>query len=415
MKRLFISCLLSLALGAQAGQREVITLTDPANDDFGAGNLVYPERTDFSKGDLDLRALKISPDGEGYWFEATFANPVRDPKNAKTGIGPEPMPINARRGFYTFNIDIYVDTDRTPGSGNTFTLPGRKARIDPAYAWERVIALTPRPEVARSELFDVLSRQFPERSRHEAEASIHQAVYFPTDIRVRGKTIGFYVPGEFFGTSDAGDWAVTALVTGAKPFTAMTIGLLPTRKAPLDELDMGAMQPSQGRPQDTFGYEVGAGASPIVDALMPTVAQQIAQLGNDEALTGMSWGPRAADENALARRYERGAEGVTARRAMPPPSDSAGTGGSFLSNTLDGLKGWFRGDAPSAQGAARGGKPAPIGSFLDPGGNAPGVNVPAARSAPVPDRLRTLQQLYDDKLIDEAEYRLHKQRILGDL
>jgi len=178
---------------------------------------------------------------------------------------------------------------------------------------------------------------------------------------------------------------------------------------------MGAMQPSQGRPQDTFGYEVGAGASPIVDALMPTAAQQIAQLGNDEALTGMSWGPRAADENALARRYERGAEAVTVRRTMPA-AEPVGAGGSFLSNTLDGLKGWFRGDPPAGKDAARAGKPAPIGSFLDPGGTAQGGNATAAaRSTPVPDRLRTLQQLYDDKLIDEAEYRLHKQRILGDL
>ena len=59
----------------------------------------------------------------------------------------------------------------------------------------------------------------------------------------------------------------------------------------------------------------------------------------------------------------------------------------------------------------------PLQSFLDPGarGKAAAESAPIGQHAPVPERLRTLQQLFDDKLIDEAEYRMHKQRILGDL
>ena len=46
----------------------------------------------------------------------------------------------ATLGFYTFNVDIYVDTDRVPGSGRTAMLPGRKAEVDPASAWEKAIS-----------------------------------------------------------------------------------------------------------------------------------------------------------------------------------------------------------------------------------------------------------------------------------
>ena len=357
MKHFLGAILLALTSLACAAEREIAVLTDPPNDDFGAGALVYPERRDFSKGDLDLRKLSIRTADRGYWFTATFANPIRDPKNTKTGVGPELTPITARHGFYAFNLDVYIDTDRAPGKGNTFTLPGRKARIAPAYAWERAIVLTPRPELARSELFDVLSRQFPERSQAEAEASVNQAVYFPTEVRVRGRSIEFYVPASFIGATDGSDWAVTAFVTGAKPYSALSLELLPSGKTPLEKLDMGAMQPGPGRPDDTFGYESAAGASPIVDALMPSVAQQRVQIGNDEALTGLSWGEHAANETAQARRYERGVQNVVAKRGAP-----AATEASLFS--LEGLKGLFGGDAarPETRNATRrGGKPTPVG------------------------------------------------------
>jgi hypothetical protein len=408
----FILAAAFISFASLASANELVSLVDAANDDFGAGDLVYPERQDYSKGDLDLRALRISSDAKGYWFEATFANPIRDPAQARSGIGPEPMPVSARRGFYTFNLDIYVDTDRVPGSGNTFTLPGRKARIDSAYAWERVVVLTPKPEVARGELFDVLARQFPERSRFEAEASIDQAVFFPTEVRVRGKSVEFFVPASFFGASDGSDWAVTALVTGAKPYSTMSLSFLPTGKTPLEQLDMGAMQPAPGRPQDTFGYEAAQGASPIVDVLMPTVAQQVALIGNDEPLLGMSWGPHAVNELAQAGRYEQGAQAFKARRKVPARAEE-----SIISTTMGSLRNWFGGDSKRSEvGATRPSKPASVQSFLDPGAKTgAGGHQATPAQAPVPDRLRTLQQLYDDKLIDEAEYKKHKQRILGDL
>ena len=64
----------------------------------------------------------------------------------------------ARFGFYNLNLDIYIDTDRVPGSGGVTMLPGRLAEIDPATAWEKAIILTPRPHDAQAELKRMLCR-----------------------------------------------------------------------------------------------------------------------------------------------------------------------------------------------------------------------------------------------------------------
>ena len=59
---------------------------------------------------------------------------------------------NANGGLYTFNVNIYIDTDRVEGSGRRAMLPGRLAEVAPEGAWEKVICLTPRPVDAREEL-----------------------------------------------------------------------------------------------------------------------------------------------------------------------------------------------------------------------------------------------------------------------
>ena len=97
------------------------------------------------------------PEGANLRFEAVMRNPVRDPSGVRSdSLGSEDLALFARRGFYAFNLDIYVDTDRVAGSGNTITLPGRGARIDAASAWEKAVLLTPRPELMRRQLRDAL-------------------------------------------------------------------------------------------------------------------------------------------------------------------------------------------------------------------------------------------------------------------
>ena len=382
MKLALLAFGIAATFGAIAAPRPIVSLTDPIGDDYGGGNLVYPQRNDYQAGDLDLVSLQISRDEKGFWFEVSFKNPIKGPMSTATTPGQESWNDFVRQGFYQFNLDIYVDTDRVLGAGNTFTLPGRHARIDPGYAWERVVVVTPRPEAARAQLLQVLTKQFPNRPRGEAEATIDQTMFFPTDIRIQGKTARFFVPGGYFAGSDGSDWAVTALVTAARRPRNINPGAFPGGKVPLDDVDLGVMQAQQGRSPDYLGYGSGAKLSPIVDILSPTVEQQIVQLGSDTPLTGMSWGAHAAND-VLVKALER--------PSLPAKEvPGRGTGSGTAPATFTTLQALF--DSP---------KTAPVATPV------------VAKPPSVPERLKVLQQLFDQKLIDGADYQQQRQRILN--
>lgn len=354
---------------AAAGSLSVVSISDPAGDDYGDGTLIYPQRDDFRAGDLDLVHFQISRHEQGFWFEATLKNPVRDPGNVHGTVGNDSLADFARKGFYQFNIDVYIDTDRVDGSGNTFTLPGRKVRIDADYAWDKAVILTPRPELMRQQLIGVLSEQYPDRQAFEIEASVDESLYFPARIKVRGKTIAFFVPASFFGGSEGGNWAATALVTGAIQTVSADFSLFPATKKPLDILQLGVMQPVQGHPEDTFGYSERQ-SSPVVDLLGASAEQQVRQLAEKEDLIGVSWGAQDAS----------GKSPVAVSSVLP------------LARLLQ----------PEAVAAAK-----PVESSV--------AEVKPNSDGAIPRRLQSLQQLYEQKLIDEAEYKQQKQRILNEL
>jgi hypothetical protein len=159
-------------------------------------------------------------------------------------VGADSLANFARKGFYQFNVDVYVDTDRIDGSGNTFTLPGRKVRIDGDYAWEKAVILTPCSELMRQQLIGALTEQYPDRTTAEIEASVDQSLFFPTRIKVRDKTTAFFVPAGFFAGSDGSNWAATALVTGAITTISADFSLSPARNR--SRLSAWCVQPAPG-------------------------------------------------------------------------------------------------------------------------------------------------------------------------
>jgi len=382
---LFVALILP-TLSAWAGLQTLVTISDPSGDDHGAGNLIYPQRADFKPGDLDLLQLKISRDDEGFWFEAMFKNTIRDPAGVTDSVSSESLSNFARKGFYQFNLDVYVDTDRIKGSGNTFTLPGRQVQIDPEYAWEKTVILTPRPELMRQQLLAVLTEQYPERTMAETKASVDQTMFFPTRIQVRGRSITFFVPAGFFAGSDGTDWAVTALVTGAMTTIPADFTLFPTTKTPIERLELGVMQPAAGRPADTFGYR-GAKPSPVVDMLGPSAEQQTRELAAKNDLIGVSWGPHAVNDSAIS---------VAASDA---PKVEQKPAGPIIAKPV-----------------------VPIGKLLQPENSTiakPMETIPSQPATPagpsIAKRLQTLQELLDQKLIGEEEYKQQKLRILNGL
>jgi hypothetical protein len=366
--------------GSMAGQQTLISINDASGDDSGAGDLSYPQRADFEKGDLDLLQLNIARDPDGFWFEAKFKNAIKNPDTVRSGSGSESLTNFARKGFYQFNLDIYVDMDRVAGSGNSYTLPGRHVNIAPGMAWEKVVVLTPRPELMRTQLIEAIAAEDESRDRAATEAGVDKSVFFPTRIKVRARTISFFVPAIFFSNSDGKDWAITTLVTGALTTIPADFTLSTPAVKPLDRLQLGVMQPEFGHPPDTFGY-TGNAVTPVVDVLAADAAQQAQQLAVGKQVSGVAWGIHA-NENAPANPV---AETNTAPIIETKTMNTEMQVGKIV--------------VPAELNAAQ--PPVPASAQTE-----------ITNESSIAKRLQTLQRLFDQKLIDQDEYKQQKQRIL---
>ncbi len=279
-----LSLIAALAAGTAAARKDVIfSVADPWGDDHGDGSMAYPLRTDLNPGDLDLLELTAIRGEKGTLFRVVFARDIRSPEGeAVNGLGTQREDI-ARHGFYTFNLDLYIDTDRQPGSGNVAMLPGRKAEVAPPHAWEKVVALTPRPEVLRASIHRLRVREWKEeesRKRAVSSAEVKQrkkqiaeellpVIYFPNRIRVVGRTIEFFVPEAFLGGEAQPGWAYVACVSGARLEQRLDVPLLGRYAA--DSSDGLILPIIPGRAEDAFGggRENDPLQPPLVDILVP--------------------------------------------------------------------------------------------------------------------------------------------------
>ncbi|MBP7149129.1 MAG: hypothetical protein KBD01_16495 [Acidobacteria bacterium] len=298
-RTLLVGLALGLALAtapAARGADAIFKLDDPRGDDHGDGRLLYPNRDDLVPGDLDLLSFAARAVKGGTEFEAVFARPVHAPGDRTIDIGGGSIADIARFGFYTFNVEVYIDTDRLPGSGRTDTLPGRRLAIAPEYAWERAVALVPRPYQARDGLKTLEARREKRQLKESAgrvttaqsdeiKAQAARAVeglfFFPTRIKVAGPKIRFFVPAEFLGGPARPDWAYVVLVTGAdveQKFDVMSaLGVTKEPPPQLMVLPIGL-----GRFQDQFGGGREDDLdlqSPVVDMIVPagTTQEQLLQ------------------------------------------------------------------------------------------------------------------------------------------
>ena len=270
-----LRCLLlaPLLLTATSSWAAAVTIPDPKGDDFGAGGVLYPNRPDMKPGDLDLTELSFESRPDGTWFAVRFAQPVRGPGSEVTATGQVPVANIARLGFYTFNVDIYVDTDRVAGSGFTDSLPGRGVAIDRAFAWERAIVLTPRPDVARR-------------------------YWFPTRVRVMGREVQFYVPASFLGRSADARMGYTAIVTGAE---LDQVGR--SFSGGRNRAVMMVMPLVRGLRDNAFGLrsDDDAASPPVIDVLAPTIDAQRSALQNFDIVAGrLATMPGIAPDGSVA-------------------------------------------------------------------------------------------------------------------
>lgn len=264
--------------------KEIFTLTDPRGDDHGDGSYIYPGDESLDPGDLDILSLTARQEGQGTQFEVTFAKPVRTPgREAIDGIGTQ-LDEAARFGFYNLNLDIYIDTDRAPGSGGVAMLPGRHAEIDPAFGWEKAVILTPRPFEAKAELSRMLVKILNEDAKKDdsdltdadfealkkqVPRDVESRVFFPTQIRVRGQKISFFVPGIFLGGPAKPTWGYVVATSGADLLQSFDIARTLGRQQGMKALMILPVSP--GRWQDRFGggRDNAPFQPPLLDVIVP--------------------------------------------------------------------------------------------------------------------------------------------------
>jgi hypothetical protein len=362
----------------------LFSFEDPRGDDDGSGVLIYPNRDDLKPGDLDLYRFSAEQKSDGIWFAVEMAQPVRSPVGRVTELGQTPVERLARHGFYTFNVDVYIDTDRIAGSGGTNAIPGRRVAIDRGYAWERCIVLTPRPDVARTMLQMSLDEQFEAELRAaqgkvskdelrslqaRSEQQVAELYYFPDRIKVQGRRIEFMVPVEFLGGTPVESWAYTVVVTGADIEMTGRPGAIGSRKP-----QMMTMTVARGNRFSQFGIPGTAdeGIPPVVDILAPDPDVQVTVLNDYDTVAGrLAAVPGVAPDGKQA---------------------VAGTGQPL-----------------TMEQAAR------IDTAATPGGPADDGASDGAERRSVPARLRTLNTLLEEGLITQSEYDELRRKILAEL
>jgi hypothetical protein len=287
---------------AAAADAPLFTLSDPKGDDHGFGKLRYPlrSRKDMLPGQLDLLTFTARNEKDGTTFEAKFARPItRTDRVPIDDLGTQMTDVY-KLGFYTFNIDVYIDTDGVPGSGNTRLLPGRNAEVEPAHAWEKAVCLTPLPNEAevllsrtlageqRKQALETQTGEGPltgeEKKEIKAEVTrqTQSSVFFPSRVDIFGGTVRFFVPMAFLGGPAKAEWGYVIGVSGTDESGRIDLvkaaGL--KKDAPMDPLYIMRVAPVQT--QNTFGGGDEDNPTPcaLIDIVVPPGATQEKVLGN---------------------------------------------------------------------------------------------------------------------------------------
>ncbi|MEM7532877.1 MAG: glucodextranase DOMON-like domain-containing protein [Chloroflexota bacterium] len=100
---------------------EILTISDPANDDYGPGSYTYPQDGVFNSRAYDLLEFTVAEDDNNLIFRFTFAGKLNNSWGAPNGMG-------------IHTLDVYIDA--LHNSGDRKLLPGRNAALPQGEGWD---------------------------------------------------------------------------------------------------------------------------------------------------------------------------------------------------------------------------------------------------------------------------------------
>lgn len=308
-RRAAAAALALCALAAPAQADPVVTLTDPARDDRGPGDYVYPSGAWYARGQYDLRRFEARVVGDDLELRITLDSPVRALVEPRTNAATT---LDLQNGLYVQQIDIYLDTAPGRGTGFTAGIPGRRVDFDPEQAWDHAIVLTPQPYKARA-----LLRDWGLPGAH---------VSVPTGVYHEGPTVIARVPLDRLGGPPEAHWGYAITICGASwdhSFQAVD------RLADDHRLDIYTLPVHTVAESAAFGGgEIGARHTQVIDTFTPPERTQKSVLGGRATLAMIYPDPAAAR-----------ARGVVTTPAPAPPSDPESdpepTTGPAVASVLD--------------------------------------------------------------------------------
>lgn len=177
------------------GRAVYFAANDPRYDDKGPGSYVYPLQYENREGHFDITRFEVLDGGSNVIFVVSVRRPI--PRRRPDGS-------TEHKGWSDHLIDIYIDKDHVPNSGNRRALPGRNVDFDAASAWETAILVTPQ----RS--YDI-ERIIENRTEDLELVRIRNQILVPERAYVDGYSFRISVPKSQLGTPQPG-WGYQVLL-----------------------------------------------------------------------------------------------------------------------------------------------------------------------------------------------------------
>ncbi len=173
----------------------IVKFDDDINDDFGDGNVTYPEHPMFTQGLFDIEQFRIEEEEDSYLFIVRVRGKID-----YVDFDEFEYRYNIPEDYIFPLLQIYIDTDHQHNSGIRETIFGVNATINEESGWEKAVIFTSIPQ------------RFRLRMEQYQAPFVSRVVFSPKIYRSKDKKeIQVRVPKKFLGEIQP-EWGYTILM-----------------------------------------------------------------------------------------------------------------------------------------------------------------------------------------------------------